>query len=188
LLRYSLEKDGALGVDEVLGVDPPDPLERPHEVRVDAPEVAGGRRLEMRLWIERLPLVLGQQLLDLLRQRPARGSRLLLQPQQPVKPLQEPLPLPDAPDLRGAGRHPDQAELLADADVGIGREIERHLENPLDQLHRGLVRHPGAPAQGGRQAVPAELLKGRLDLVEVAAADAGDLAGPADVLEFVGQC
>ncbi len=58
----------------------------------------------------------------------------------------------------------------------------------MHQLHRGLVRHPGAPAHRWGQPVPSVLLERGLDLGEVAAADAGDLSSPADVLELVGQC
>jgi hypothetical protein len=110
------------------------------------PRKPGVRRLEVRLRVQRLPLVLGQQLLDLLRERPTGRRRLLLKPEQAIKALEQPLPLPDPADLRRAGRNADQPQLLADADVGGGREIPRHLEDPLHQLHRGLVRRPGAPA------------------------------------------
>ena len=52
---------------------------------------------------------------------------------------------------------------------------------------RRLVRHPRPEARVRRQAVTAVLLERRLDLVEVAAADAGTLAGGADVLQPVGE-
>ncbi len=86
------EGDGAVGIDEVLRVDPPDPFERADEVGVDAPGIAGVRRLEVGLRVERFPLVLGQQLPDLLREWPARRRGLLLQPQQAIEALAQPPP------------------------------------------------------------------------------------------------
>ncbi len=90
------------------------------------------------------------------------------------------------PLARGEPRDANQAKLLADADIANVREIQRNLEDPLHQLHRGLVRHPGAPTYRGGRPVPSVHLERRLDLVEVAAVDAGYQVGQADFPELVG--
>jgi hypothetical protein len=83
--------------------------------------------------------------------------------------------------------HADQAELAADADIAVGGELLGHLEDALFEFRGRLVGHPGATPRLRRQALGPVLLVGLLDLVEVAPADAGPLAGQPDVVEFPGR-
>ncbi len=76
----------------------------------------------------------GQQLLDLLGQRTDRPRRLLLQLVQAVEALEQPLALVYAAHMRRAGRNAEQPQLQTDTDGGVGREIQRHLEDPFVQL------------------------------------------------------
>jgi len=115
------------------------------------------------------------------------GRGLLFKPQQTLVAQRESLALPHPAHRRR--RHPDadQAQLLADPHVAVDRVAGGHLEDLLHQLGRGLVGHPGPAPRLGRQAVTAVLVERGLDLVEVAAADAGALARDADVLQLISE-
>jgi len=65
--------------------------------------------------------------------------------------------------------------------------MARHLQDALFQFRGRLVGHPRATPRLRRQALIPILLVGFLDLVEVAPADAGALAGQPDIVEFLGQ-
>ncbi len=80
-----------------------------------------------------------------------------------------------------------QAQLVADEDVTARRIALRHLENPRDELRGRLVRHTRVTLGLRGQALRAVLFERVLDFVEVAATDAGALAGEADVLQFLRQ-
>jgi hypothetical protein len=130
--------------------------------------------------------VLGHDFNDLLRERPARRHRLLLKPKQALEVLRQPIALLNTAGLRRASRDADQPRLLAYSDGGVGRAIAHHLQDPLHPLLRGLVRHPGASVRRWGQHVPSVPVKRGLALVEMAAADASNLASQADVLKLVG--
>lgn len=112
---------------------------------------------------------------------------LLLQPEQAVDAQGESVALPDGPHGRRRNANADEAELAADADIAVGGELLGHLQDALFQFRRGLVGHPRATPRLRRQALGPILLVSLFNLVEVAPADAGTLAGQPDVVEFLGQ-
>jgi transposase InsO family protein len=174
-----VENAGVVRIHEGLGIDPAHALERPHEVGVLAAEIPGVRGFHMLLGIaQELALVAGQELGHPLGERAATNRRLPLEPEEPVVALQQALPQPHAAHRARRRRHPDQLELVGDLHIAVGWVLPRHRQDLLLNLRRRLIRHPGPPAGLRREPVPAVLLEGILDLVEVAARNPRDVAVP----------
>ena len=97
------------------------------------------------------------------------------------------MPLPDR--SHGGRRHADanQLQLIGDAQIAVSGIAFGHFQDLAFHFRWRLVRHARLAASLRSQAFGPELLEGFLDLVVVAATEAGAPASSADVVELLGQ-
>ena len=91
-------------------------------------------RLDVLLGIGDAAAVPSQQPEMGLGEHAARSRGLLFEPQQALELEREALPRPHTAHCRGRDAHTDQAQLLADPHVAVGRKLGGHLEDFLHEL------------------------------------------------------
>ena len=97
------------------------------------------------------------------------------------------MPKPDAPDAARGDQYPLLAQLIGGPGLTIGRVLVGHLDHGGLDLRHNPVLQAGLPAGLLPQPLDALLLIGFLDVVEVLAGHAVDLAGLRDVLKVLSQ-